>query len=214
MPKNKRNNKGNASAANGAVLQKMMQLMSNMKVQPQAAKSRRPRRRRPKPSAVNMEGMITLTRKELLGSLKTGTNGDVTSTFELKPASFKFLKNLGSSFERSRWLKLSVAYKPAVSVTSAGLIAMGVDWDGTTTATTRETIAAYTPSATFAIWQDTEKSPMTLPPSRLQSRAWYVHNAAQEWGPGKLVVNATGAASTDIGEIYVTYTIQMMGTRA
>lgn len=216
MPKKSRNSKAkSATAATGVTLQKMMQLMANMKVQPTAAaKPRRRRNRGNRANAINAEGMITLTRKELLTTITADKDGNSTKSVALKPASFTFLKNIGSSFERSRWLKMSVVYKPAVSMTAAGLVAMGVDWDSKGTGTTREAIAAYTPSSTFAVWQDTERNPLTLPPARLQSRQWYTHDSASDWGPGTLAIQATGTASATLGEIFVTYTIQMMGTKA
>lgn len=217
MPKKSRNNKAKgANAANGAMLQKMMQMMATVQLQSKSApKPRKRRNRGSRANAVNAEGMITLSRKELLATIKADAAGNAIGTYNIKPSTFTFLKNLGSSFERSRWLKVAVSYKPAVSMTSAGLLAMGVDWDGASVARTRENIAAYTPSSTFAIWQDTEKNPMVLPPARLQSRQWYSHQSseAQEWGPGSIAVAATGPESATLGEVYVSYTIQMMGTR-
>lgn len=215
MPKKSRNKKAGVNVATGNVMQKMMQMMANMSVVPPASKPKRRNRRR-KANAVNAEGMITLTRKELLGSVTTDSKDDYITKFNIKPSAFKFLSNLGNSFERSRWLKLSLVYKPAVSLTTSGLVTMGVDWDATSAYTKREQVAAYTPSSTFAVWQDTEKQPLILPPGKLQSRQWYNHHSATvgDWGPGILVVGVTGAKSLTVGDIYVSYTIQMMGTRA
>lgn len=215
MPKKSRNNKAKGAAANGVVLQKMMQMMANVKLQPTpAAKPKKRRNRRPRANAVSAEGMITLTRKELLGTVTADANGNAKATYKLQPDTFTFMSTIGKCFERSRWLKISIVYKPAVSMTSAGLVAMGVDWDGVSAADTREKVAAYTPSSTFAVWQDTEKTPLVLPPNRLQSRQWYTHQSATagDWGPGSIVLLATGPRGSTLGEIYATYTIQMMGT--
>uniref|UniRef100_A0AB39J8D1 Capsid protein n=1 Tax=Chihuahua culicoides solemo-like virus 1 TaxID=3239315 RepID=A0AB39J8D1_9VIRU len=216
MPRKSRNAKKNVNAASDA-LQKMVQMMSSVKMQPSAPKRPKPRRnRKARVSAVDAEGMITLSRKELVTTITSESNGSKSLTIALKPDSFKFLKNLGSSFERTRWLKMSFFYKPAVSMTSAGLVAMGVDWDSQSTKSTREDIAAYTPSSTFAVWQDTEKAPLILPPTKLQSRQWYMHASSEQAdsGPGTLVISATGPNSSTLGELFVVYTVQMMGTKA
>lgn len=214
MPrKAKSNNKGFTPD----LMQKMVTAMAAMKMAPVAAPKPKKRRNRRRRNAVSSEGEITLTRKELLKTITVPAGKDeVAMSINLRPDEFPFLKGLGDVFERVRWLKMTIHYKPAVSLTTAGLVALGVDWDSKSAATTREKVAAYTPSSTFAVWQDTEKQPMVLPPAKLQSRAWYSMTSSENTDrqPGQLVVAATGPPSSTLGELYCTYTVQMMGTRA
>lgn len=196
-------------------METLIQALTKASISPRKPRNRR---RRPKKTAVDQEGMITLRRSELVASLTTDDKGKVNSSLLLAPKSFKFLAGIAKSFERSRWLKMHVFYRPAVSVTKGGLVALGVDWDGASeiATLTREQISTFTPSQHFAVWKDTAANPMILPPSKLQSRIWYQHNTSVDVdaAPARLrvCVEATEVKSQLIGELWVAYEIQMQGT--
>lgn len=100
---------------------------------------------------------------------------------------------------------------------AGGLVTLGIDWDFKGTAPTREQISAYTPNATWAIREDCETCPLVLPPARLQSRRFYLHNSDGDYvdrGPCKVWI--AGAApdekSLEVGEVWVEYDVTMSGT--
>lgn len=157
---------------------------------------------------------MRLARSELVRSLTTDATGSASGTIGIIPDSFPVLNQLFKSFEKIKWLGLRVYYKPAVGTTVGGLITYGVDWDRKADAgSTRQKVAAYTPSHTQAIWADNEMTPMIVPPSRLQLRIWYTPDEGMP-GPGSLVYRAEGPKSTVIGEFWVHYQAVLAGTRA
>lgn len=161
------------------------------------------------------QGVMTISKRELLQELVVPAAKTNTYLIELTPLSYPFLKTVMGSFERYRYKRLAFFYKPAVGTTVGGLVAMGIDWSFSyTTAKTRAAIAALSPSHSFSVWTDTESKKMVLEQSRLNSRAWYADNGEKtDKSPGQLVVAITSDPGT-VGEIWVDYTVDFMGTKA
>lgn len=192
----------------------------------QATATARPRRRRQRKRAgvanFNSDlsaGVIRLQRRELALEVSTDAQGRISTSLEIIPSSFSFLATLSKSFERSKWHSVSFCWKPLVGGLVGGLVTLGVDWDfkGDTPEVTKA--SAFTPNSTWAIREDCENNPLVLPASRLQSRAWYMHNATNsdkiDMGPAKLWV--LGSAQSDqksvkIGQVWVSYDLTMSGT--
>lgn len=193
---------------------------------PAPAARRRPARKRRARAAAGrttgsmQDGVITLSRSELVQVVRVEANAATAAGHvDVVPASFAFLKGIGKSFERVRWDSMQFYYKPAVAMTFGGLISMGMDWDFATTDVTREKISSFTPNLTCACWKDTEAQPLVLPAARLQSRPWYLPNGDKvDWidaGPGKLhwaVDTVAPKTATTVGEIWVRYRVTMQGT--
>lgn len=167
---------------------------------------------------VENEGTIVLTRSELLTTVTLAANNtESLSHYEINPATLSFLKGVANAFERSKWHVLEFWYKPAVGTTYGGLVVFGVDWDFSGTAKSRADIAAYTPSYSCAAWSDSQTRPMRLPAGRLQSRMWFQHRASAlvDKGPCRLWVGVSGqntSSNTTVGEIWVRYRVELMGT--
>lgn len=222
MPRRKNNNARGVEGQLLALLQKLV--VSGAQAPKQNNNNKRRRRLRRKATAsgggVSGDGMITLSRRELLQSIKLEANKDTsTGMIDLIPTSFSFLKSLSASFDRLKWNKLRVYYKPAVGTVYGGLVSYGMDWDFATNPSNRESVASLTPSVTCAAWQDTESKALMLPTNRLQSRAWYLPNTDDakplDKGPGRLLWGATGkkeSTVTVLGEIWVEYSVTMQGT--
>lgn len=219
-----RKNTSNANAASvnqlaGLLRQLIVSQAGPSKAQP-TPKRRRQRKRKNNVANNTMaqDGAITLTRTELIDSLRIPANSSAAhGHIDIIPDSFSFLKNLFKSFERLRWKKFNVYYKPAVGTSYGGLVTVGVDWDFSGTGDTRTQVASYTPTFTVAAWADNQNRPMVLPPNRLQSKNWYTPRS-DDWedkGPGRLAWAVEGAGNTNevtLGEIWVAYTVQFMGT--
>lgn len=203
--------KRNKRTPNGvAEVEKMLKALVVSKPKPKTNRRRKPRRSK----RVDEEGMITLRRHELATSLKSDASGIVTADIAINPDSFSFLKGISKSFERTRWLKLHVYYKPAVAMTTGGLIAIGMDWDSATSPKDRAAVSAFTPSMHTPVWRDTSGTPMVIPSGKLQSRLWYSHHSklVLEAQPGILRVVGNTSVNIDVGEIWVAYELQMQGT--
>lgn len=200
-----------------SVATKLTQLTEAVKQMRVGPSKKRPRRRS-RPSAVTTEGTIMFARKELLRTVKLDKSQSETKTsVDLVANSFSFLKGLAAQFDRIKFHSLKVFYKPAVGTTYGGLVAYGADWDFKTDVQPREKISSLTPNACHAAWNDSENRPLVLPPSKLQSRAWYTTSGAGvDAGPCRLLIAANGKADssgeTILGEIWVQYKITMMGT--
>jgi hypothetical protein len=179
-------------------------------------KQQRRKRRKNKPGkSLSSEGTLRLSKSELIGTVTTGGDGKGHGSIPIAPDSFGLLKSLMRSFERICWHAVSVSYRPAVGTTSGGLITYGVDWDSKGDAADRSSISAYTPCATHAIWADNSARPMVLPAGKLQSRLWYLPDAAQviDRQPGDVVYAVQGPASTSVGEFWIKYSVTLSGTR-
>lgn len=179
----------------------------------------RPKRKPRKRNATAQQGLMTISRKEMVSTVKTVAQKDaVYGNISLAPTSFPFLKGLASSFERHRYNKFRAYWKPAVGTTYGGIIAMGIDLDASVEVPTdRETVLSHTPSSSFAVWTDTENRAITIPPARLNTRAWYLNAGANFDGSiGSLVYGASVKAESSVqtlGEIWVDYSITFDGTR-
>lgn len=183
-------------------------------------KKRRNRKNKTSARSVNLnQGEIVISRRELVNTVtldqgKTESNGYLV----LKPSNFTFLNTLSKSFERFKFMKVHIYYKPAVGTTYGGLIALGIDYDvQTPTTLTRAKVVAQTPSVSVPLWQDTEGRPLIIPPNRLQSRAWYVSTASDtvDTAPATLFFSASASSSSTkmtLGEIWVDYTVMFSGT--
>lgn len=162
-------------------------------------------------------GAIRLSRREYVMDVTGGT----VSWFELMPLRFAWLKGLAKNFDRYRWLSAVVEYKPAVGTTTTGLMAFGPDWNsGTSTTTyTREEVLAATPLSEAPVWQ---QQSLPLPKARLMSRKDYRISTKDDttWDDDSafdvmpcFIMWATTGAKSIVGELWVSYTVELIGTR-
>uniref|UniRef100_A0A0K8S3S6 Icosahedral viral capsid protein S domain-containing protein n=1 Tax=Lygus hesperus TaxID=30085 RepID=A0A0K8S3S6_LYGHE len=197
----------------------MQQLMSRMPAPSQQPKRRRSRRKRraPGPGQGVSNGELRLSKLELVESIKAvKATGAGSGSVKLVVSGLPFLKKIGDSFERIKWLKCRVLYKPLVGTIRDGGVTLGVDWNFKDVATTRANIACYTPTQSGPVFKEFS---LTLPPSRLQSRLWYMASSDDaEGGPAIVAYAVAGCSSTTgditVGEIWVEYTVVLSGTRA
>lgn len=180
------------------------------------------RNRRRRAGGASRQGELTFSRCELLRTLKLDAQKtDAADYLDLEPTNFGVLKKLATPFERIKWLKCHIYWKPAVGTTFGGLITYGIDWDSVTGTISREAVASYTPSVTHPVWQDGQPTSLILPPARLMSRQWYEFNVSDakmfDRSPGRLVYAASATAQTTqtvLGEFWCNYTVVLSGTKA
>lgn len=175
--------------------------------------------RKRKGKANSPANSLTLTRRELLISLNVTNDGLGVSAFvPIIPANMNFLKKF-SMFDRVRWNKLEFFYKPCVGSTTDGSVSYGVKWAFDAQAKkNRGDISQLTPNASHAIWFDGEARPMRCPLQKLRTRMWYDPGDTSdnvEQGPGVFYVSADAPDKKKgflIGEIWVDYSVTLMGT--
>lgn len=174
-------------------------------------------------SRPSSQGEISLSRRELFATL----SATQSTNWTLTPQNFPFLQRMGKIFELIRWHKVVIEFRPLVGATIGGSVAIGMDWGGQSLpaydedgrqhragyeAMTKETVMACTPCMDGPPWQGFR---MSIPPSRLQTRAWYqIAEDAKDlfdYAPGSLAVVAS--CSTSPGEIWIDYSVTMMGTK-
>lgn len=160
-------------------------------------------------------GDIHLRKMELCGNISVpassnNAHGSCSLSAQVPP----FLKTISKSFERIKWLSVTITYRSAVSMTQAGLVTVGVDWNWETPKSTRQDVSAYSPTQTCPVFKELT---MVLPPSRLQSRLWYStkETSGVDAGPGQIIwaVDATTGPLT-LGELWITYDVVLSGTTA
>lgn len=160
-------------------------------------------------------GAITVSRCEFVAEVKKDSD-----YFVLSPLRLPWLKGLAASFDRYVWLKAHIVYKAAVGTTKSGLVAVGPDWDSYhSTSYSRQDVLAYTPVYESPVWQSGR---LALPPSRLMTRKEY---RLKEWTsqategevfdlfPCVVVYNCSGTETITYGEIWVEYTVRLIGTK-
>lgn len=181
------------------------------------------RRRGRRAKRGTMEGEIVISREELVRSLTVkASKTSAIDYFDLLPENFEYLKQISTAFERVQWMSCQLFWKPAVGTTFGGLVTYAVDWDSDLGANVgRAKLSAYTPVVSHAVWQDSQKTPLVLPPSRLMSRTWYLfsHSSADvvDKQPGRIGIAADCSASNSdvlLGEMWVRYSVKFSGTRS
>lgn len=174
------------------------------------------KKRRNKTRASGGTASIRFSRTELVSSVVLGADKKASGTVAVHPASCPILNKLAAAFERCRWERVQFYWKPMVSAMFSGSVAMGVDWDNATAATTRSAIAAYAPSRVLPLREDMEKNPLRIDPSRLKARQWWAFNDGEVniSRPCTLAWAAEGEKAASVGEIYMTYTVVLDGPHA
>nr|QED21512.1 hypothetical protein 3 [Mortimer virus] len=175
------------------------------------------RKNKGKATISNNAGTITLNRKERIMAVEVG-NKTGNGMFDIKPSNFTFLKQF-SMFDRVKWNKLVLTYRPGVGTTFNGMISYGVLWDFSKSAASRDQISALTPNTTHALWYDGTACPMVLPRQKLQSRPWFtpVDSDAVEQAPGRIfwaadTPDVVAPNKMVVGEFWAEYSVTLTGT--
>lgn len=174
--------------------------------------------RRGAASIMGGEGHMRVSRDELCASVTTGDGGDLGDSYQLNPAVFSWLKGIAASWDRVVWHSVSLSWRPAVGTTTDGIICYGFDWDPSTSTKpkTRAAVCALTPVKDHAIWQATDRSPLTVRGGQLQSRRYYLIRSADagDKSPATILLYITGApAKKMVGELWIRYDVSFSGPR-
>lgn len=182
----------------------------------------------PKPGPSSAGGFMAsggfrLSKSELLGSIVVPVaDKKVIKYYGIVPAEIPWLKTLTSSFELVVWESVRFTYRPAVAMTQAGLVTIGVEYTDSDKhkPMDRPQTAALTPSTGGPVWKEHSVS---VPKARLQARRAYPINPDvtgltlnELYMPGYLAVAVEAASTADltVGEVWINYTILLSGTRS
>lgn len=181
------------------------------------------RKRSKKQGTKSVNGQLTLTRREYLRDVKVskpttdGTLADWSDYIDMIPSNLSLLSKF-TMFDRVKWNKFHLFYKPGVGSTFNGFVSYGVLWAFNETSATRSQISALTPNRSHALWFDGETTPLVCPVSKLQTRPWYTPtdaNDAVERAPGRILITTScpdAKATAVVGELWVDYSVTLTGT--
>lgn len=167
-------------------------------------------------------GRIVLTRDELLVTVAT-TPDKNESVFSKdlvpSPGVMPFLFRLSSCYQRIRWVRASISWRPSCGTATDGIISYGVAFNGSESIKSRDLVTSLTPCNDHPVWQSTGISPLVIPGDMLMSRRWYPLNVTGgdqfDKGMGKFCVGLTHDAekvAKSRGEFWISYTVEMEGT--
>lgn len=165
------------------------------------------------------EGELVISRTELLTTITIAKDkSDVAWYHSLLPDTkvLVWLAGLTKAFDQIVWERAEVMWKPCVGTTFNGSIILGVDWNAAATDASRTKAAACSPSLDTPLWRPAN---IVLPPSRLQSRKAYILSAVEDVDKSPCVILAnvkstTQSADTCVGDVWLKYTVRLIGPSA
>lgn len=173
----------------------------------------------------NTTGTIRLTNRELFTSLTIDPStytGDSWGGAILVNASDSvgFLAKLGKLFGRVRWLSLDFEFESAVSTSTDGVLAYGLDWTCTPIAaaagaTTLANATALNPSVSHPIWSSGIRLPRA-PRGRLNARTWYdttssVSDISSVAALYYYLSTPKPASKKIFGALWISYSVELQG---
>lgn len=173
-------------------------------------------------SRVGNGGRIVLQRDELLVQVKTSPQkGESVFSVDLKPSSgvMPFLFRLATCYQRIKWTRAHISWRPACGTSTNGIISYGVAYNNTRQVSTRELVTSLTPCNDHPVWQSTGVAPLVIPSDMLMSRKWYSLNSGSDdpfdQQMGKFYVGLShdvDPQGQSRGEFWISYTVEMEGT--
>lgn len=180
------------------------------------------RSRRGAGARIGNGGRITLTRDELFCSVvTTPAKAETSDTKNVYPSTttMPFLFRLASCYQRIRWVRASISWRPACGTGTNGIISYGVAFNNTHKIATRDDVTSLTPCNDHPVWQSSGASPLTIPSDMLMSRRWYMLGSGNtdtiDSQPGRFAYGLTHNSSQTAearGEFWIHYTVEMEGT--
>lgn len=141
-----------------------------------------------------------------------------------KNTSPSLLNGIAQSFERYRFTKVNIQYRPSTGTTSNGDVSVGVDWNcRVATAVTDAIATSYYPNFSGALY---DRNWLEIPKGRIMSRLWLgtsksapTNDQAYDVAPFALVwfLNTPGATAAKpivAGKLWISYDIVFDGPRA
>lgn len=167
-------------------------------------------------------GRIVLQRDELLVQVVTTANKDESVfSVDLKPSAgtMPFLFRLATCYQRIKWTRAHISWRPACGTNTNGIISYGVAYNNTRSVSSRELVTSLTPCNDHPVWQSTGVAPLIIPGDMLMSRKWYSLNSGsddpfdQQMGKFYVGISHDVANSKQSrGEFWISYTVEMEGT--
>jgi hypothetical protein len=191
-------------------------------------KKKRKNRKRKRGCPAMGEGAIVIRRKECLGAVTANAKGVATGDFAIHPTNLPWAKSLANAFDMYVFRKFQVCWRGAVGTTEGGMVAIGADWSfgvdpapsieltwaTGTPAEARARVLACTPNLDVPVWTSSSRV-MGLPSDRLASRRYFYISASanENKACGDLIYCAIGPANKWLGEIWIDYELELIGTK-
>jgi hypothetical protein len=166
------------------------------------------------------EGVI-VTHREYIQDITRTTNTFTVDTIAVNAglaSAFPWLSQVAGRFESYTFERLDFIYEPMVPTTQAGSVMMAVDFDAADAApANKTTIMSYKGATRSAPWQASRLVCSAIDRTKMVPER-YVRTAAlvgsydiKTYDMGTLFVSTvgTGAATVNLGELYVEYTVRL-----
>jgi hypothetical protein len=182
--------------------------------------------RRTTPKMRGTKGVIRITHKELLTTVRNSSTIDVQHTFTTghsifnvnaaSSTTFPWLSSIASSYDYYRFKKVRLVYVPLCGTNTVGRVMLGYDPDSTDTIPPdRSSLSSYACSSESAPW-----SINTLDLKLTDTAKWYYNDnssvgssftyAGALVDQGQVFAAAWGGADTNyVGEVYVLYDVEL-----
>lgn len=179
-------------------------------------------RQRRNAAQIGNGGRIRLQRDELL--CQAVTTADKTESVFQKalvpsPGLMPFLFRLAACYQRIRWLRAHISWRPSCGTSTNGIISYGVAYNNSRAVSSRELVTALTPCNDHPVWQNSGNAPLVIPGEMLMSRKWYSLNTnssdTYDQQIGTFCVGMSHDSSgtgESRGEFWISYTVEMEGT--
>lgn len=165
-------------------------------------------------------GRVVLRRSELLSTTTTtASRTESVYSVDLLPSAsvMPFLFRLSSCYQRLRWLRATITWRPSCGTTTSGIITYGVAFNGSANLRSRHDITSLTPVSDHPVWSAAPG--LRVPSDLLMSRKWYLLNSTGgdsfDKSPGRFWIGLTHDSSSTAqsrGEFWISYTVEMEGT--
>lgn len=179
-----------------------------------------PNRGRGSARAIGNGGRIFIQRDEILSTVKTTQGTEETvKVVDLTPTSglMPFLFRLSSCYQRMRWQRAHITWRPSCGTATNGIISYGVAFAGGQKITSRALVASLTPCNDHPVWQATGTTPLVIPQDMLMTRKWYSIGDADAFDKqfGRFCYGLShdnDARPQTRGEFWISYAVEMEGT--
>lgn len=185
------------------------------------SKSVRVKKANPSISTTSNGSSITIRHTEYIADISSSGASYAVTKYSINPglnANFPWLSNVANNYESYRFNRLQYIYKPICPTTTQGKVILGVDYDASdSTPNSKLILNSFESSVSCSPWDSVTHTSTTKNLHKFGTQR-YVRPGTQPTGTdiksydiGNLYVGTsnTPSTATTLGELYVSYEIQL-----
>lgn len=178
----------------------------------------------PQPKIVSRGPQVTISHTEYIADIISQSTAFTPNVFRINPGiagTFPWLSQVAGVYERYNFKKLHFMYKPICSTTTPGKAILAVDYDAADSAPNSKLIMnSYESTVSCSVWDEithvSTASNLTNATkqryTRTQGNSLPANVDIRLYDAGNLIIatSNTPEAITTLGELYVTYEVELM----